>query len=315
MTAKRRNSDIRSDSLNGQSMSGHNGFEELVGRIPSSCCLNIHTCYHVKVPRHWEISDRINADYHILLVLGGQGHYLVGEEETAVRIPFEKHKLIFISRGMLHNAEQNHEDPPVIIPVRFGLYDCRTQLPVEEMFASAEPFSFSFVPKQRFLFQQLFLRLHDTYLNESAYRDQLCGAILSEILFRCAEELKSANTAYQWDARIEKMKRTIDEHPEVHYTPAEMAELAQLSEKYCRKLFIRQYGMTPVAYQTKARLEYASFMLSDSNQSVKEVALTLGYPDPYTFSKQFKKQMGHSPGIPRQETRQGRRKGEVVSHE
>jgi AraC-like DNA-binding protein len=97
------------------------------------------------------------------------------------------------------------------------------------------------------------------------------------------------------DARLEKAKGWIDEHPCERLDPDGLAEMVGLSEKYFRSLFKHRYGMTPFEYQIKARLEYARFLLAESGQSVKQVALSTGYPDPYSFSKQFKQVMGYPP--------------------
>ena len=65
-------------------------------------------------------------------------------------------------------------------------------------------------------------------------------------------------------------------------------------EKY-RKLFLRHYGVSPGNYILAQRIREAQKLLGDHELSIKEIALSLGYSDAYTFSKQFKKSTGHTP--------------------
>lgn len=263
--------------------------KDMLQGVPRSRHLQVHASYRVVVPPHWEFRNRDNGDFHIVFIKGGEGSYTIGED---IRIPFEKGKIIFVSRGMIHSAAQNTENPPSIIPIRFGIYDNATGEPCD---IDIRPFHFSFIPQGSTPFQQLFESLHRHYHGRSDYRQALCGAVLSEILMKCGDEWKETMSEREWDERVEKVKQRIDETPGVRYRPDQLAGMANLSEKYFRNMFKRQYGMTPMNYLTKARLEYAWFLLTESGQSIKQVALSTGYPDPYSFSKQFKQWMGYPP--------------------
>ena len=48
-------------------------------------------------------------------------------------------------------------------------------------------------------------------------------------------------------------------------------------------------------YQTRQRVQAACGLLMDRSLSIVQVAERLGYPDAFTFSKQFKRVMGQSP--------------------
>jgi AraC-like DNA-binding protein/mannose-6-phosphate isomerase-like protein (cupin superfamily) len=267
-----------------------NLLKEIVDRFPNSYHVRLHACYNLVVPEHWAIHNRINEDFHLVIIKNGEGAYTVGDSS----ISFEKGKIIFVSCGMLHSAYQDKTNPPSIIPVRFGIYDNVTGKPVN---LSCGPFSFELTPNKGLDFLQLFEKLHRYYLTGGAYGDTLCGTIMTEILIACYMKLSEGNVEVIWDTRVEKMKRLMDEAPQVRYTAAQFAELADLSEKYFRRIFKRQYGLTPTAYQIKVRMEYARFLLEEGGQSIKKIADLLGYPDLYSFSKQFKHLMGKPPSV------------------
>ena len=87
----------------------------------------------------------------------------------------------------------------------------------------------------------------------------------------------------------------IDANP-LERTPVdELARQASLNKKYFSKLFKLQSGLSPKSYQVRARMNYAQFLLEDTDMRVNEVATSLGYPDPFIFSKQFKVCFGYPP--------------------
>ncbi len=63
---------------------------------------------------------------------------------------------------------------------------------------------------------------------------------------------------------------------------------------YFRRAFRDRLGMTPQKYRELKRMEFAVNRLSQG-LTVKEVALELGYSDPYFFSRMFKRYIGASP--------------------
>lgn len=75
----------------------------------------------------------------------------------------------------------------------------------------------------------------------------------------------------------------------------ELAELAGMSEKYFIVYFKLAAGVTPGLYIYQMKMNRARKLLYSKRYSIKEIAGMLGYPDPYTFSKAFKKYYSVSP--------------------
>ncbi|MGL6175305.1 MAG: helix-turn-helix domain-containing protein [Cellulosilyticaceae bacterium] len=71
-------------------------------------------------------------------------------------------------------------------------------------------------------------------------------------------------------------------------------ELGVGYEKF-RKTFKHKMGMAPSQYMVKERINLAKGLLLAGNHSIKEISISLGYTDPFTFSNQFKEVTGVSP--------------------
>jgi len=74
-----------------------------------------------------------------------------------------------------------------------------------------------------------------------------------------------------------------------------IAESVGMGYANFRRAFTEYFGMSPIQYQIRTRVEEARRLLHTGRRTIKEVSEMLGYADQYTFSKQFKKYAGVTP--------------------
>lgn len=100
--------------------------------------------------------------------------------------------------------------------------------------------------------------------------------------------------------------RSLVAYMNAHYTEPvairELAEMAEMSEKYFIRYFHFHIGVTPKQYLVKLRMRRAVELLSSDGRSLSEIADALGYSDQYCFSKAFRKYYGEAPGTFRRHT-------------
>ncbi|GAA4307161.1 AraC family transcriptional regulator [Mucilaginibacter gynuensis] len=78
-------------------------------------------------------------------------------------------------------------------------------------------------------------------------------------------------------------------------TVEDMAKQHNLSSSYFSILFRKSTGMPPIDYFIHLKMQKACQLLYSDETKIKNVAMELGYDDPYYFSRIFKKFMGTSP--------------------
>ena len=86
-------------------------------------------------------------------------------------------------------------------------------------------------------------------------------------------------------------------------TLAELADAASLTRAHFSTTFRRTMGQSPFAFLRRYRLQRAKELLHDERLSVAEVAAAVGIPDPYYFSRAFRRMEGMSPRQYRQARR------------
>lgn len=69
---------------------------------------------------------------------------------------------------------------------------------------------------------------------------------------------------------------------------ATLASRANVSSSHFFALFKREVGRAPIDYFIRLRMQRACRLLDETGMSVKEIAATLGYGDPFYFSRIFK---------------------------
>jgi len=77
-------------------------------------------------------------------------------------------------------------------------------------------------------------------------------------------------------------------------TVQQIANMVHLERTYFSNIFSRKVGLSPKQYLIQYRMEQAKDFLS-LGYSVMTTALSVGYPDVYTFSKMFKRHFGCPP--------------------
>lgn len=85
----------------------------------------------------------------------------------------------------------------------------------------------------------------------------------------------------------------------LHYTePLRIEQLARLvgvHRTHFSHAFAKSIGISPQRYLLRLRLDRANELLRDTELPIGEIALSVGYPDLYAFSRAYKSHTGQSP--------------------
>ncbi|WP_082571301.1 helix-turn-helix transcriptional regulator [Agromyces sp. Root1464] len=94
---------------------------------------------------------------------------------------------------------------------------------------------------------------------------------------------------------VRQVTDEIDLHLSHHVSTTELAERLGVSASTLARRFKTETGLTVAAYTAHARAERAARLLATTSQSVREIALFVGYDDPNYFVKVFRAAHGMTP--------------------
>ena len=95
--------------------------------------------------------------------------------------------------------------------------------------------------------------------------------------------------------RINDCIRYMQQQLSATLTVEDLAQKVNLSPSHFSSLFKKATGMSPLNYFIHLKLQKACLLLYTTDMKVKDVAMAIGYDDPFHFSRLFKKSMDVSP--------------------
>ncbi|MCA0755801.1 AraC family transcriptional regulator [Paenibacillus sp. N4] len=148
----------------------------------------------------------------------------------------------------------------------------------------------------------LFIQICGLHASSRIYSEEIGACLMSGWLMRFYNIVREGQPR---DYRIMHILEEIDRNPERQFNYTDWCKRWGLEKTHFYKLFRRDTGMTPKAYQLKQKMAKASVLLLESNQSVTSIAEHLGYDSIHYFSKQFTDVIGVPPTTYRQRKRGG----------
>jgi AraC-like DNA-binding protein len=129
------------------------------------------------------------------------------------------------------------------------------------------------------------------------------ASILEKGLFTTEETLKHVETALtreqalSWPTKqlIRKAMTYIHRHFSQPLTREEIADHIGISADYLTDCFRQELGITPTAYIRRYRIRQACALLRDSDQSITQIAMAIGFSDSAHFTRTFQREMKVTP--------------------
>jgi AraC-like DNA-binding protein len=95
--------------------------------------------------------------------------------------------------------------------------------------------------------------------------------------------------------RVEIAKDFIHDNLNKKFSLDELAGISLMSKYHLIRSFKEVYGITPHRFYLREKMRLAGEIIRNRSQNLMEIALSLGYPDLPSFSKQFRKFYRTSP--------------------
>ena len=239
------------------------------------------------------------APEHILaLCVGGSGWFQVDD----VRDTLVQHEAMLLPQNAYHVYGAAEETPWSLRWVHF------VGSSSEYFFRQLTPGKYKLAvdPEATDQLSQLFVECYAAFatsfaLDRMIYASQTLHHLLALLFFNNHAFTPALLNSQQ---NIDETLLFLQQNIHRALTLDEMAEHAQMSKSHFSRLFRKQTGYSPIDYFIRLKMQHACMLLS-TRVSIREIALQLGYDDPYYFSHSFKLVIGCAPAIYRHRMRSG----------
>ena len=240
------------------------------------------------LPPHW------HDEYQVILTeyLLGEYHYRRARHLTPID------SLLLIHPGEIHSAQ--------------GLHDLRPAAPLRTMFIHPRlfqslaqnadirlpqmPFFSTDTLQDSHLFHR-FRRLYETLEGAASTLEQDVSAqsALTHLMQHHARESVAFPTTGREKGGLKRVLDYLHEHSAENVALETLAAHAGLSPFHLCRAFRREFGLPPHRYQTQLRVERAKVLLRQGMPAA-QVAVEAGFSDQAHLTRQFKQQVGVTPG-------------------
>ena len=156
-------------------------------------------------------------------------------------------------------------------------------------------------PAETAFISDLFQKIEAEHFSTSPYRETALESYWQLFLISLSRSLQGITpvTAVRENEKLKMraVRKSILSQPEKHWTVAEMASLANMSQSRFHVTYKAYFGTSPMQDVIEAKLRQAMTLLTTRPElSVAQIAQMLGYTNEYHFIRLFKTATGTPPG-------------------
>lgn len=226
--------------------------------------------------------------YSCFILLSGSGYYYEGDNN---KLPIHAGDFVQRLPGVCHSTEIKADGKWLEFFISFGrtTYDYLNSLNLIPTDTPVGKSNYNDSTLQRL--SRLLICMKEADDTELPYLSMQAQDLLLTIFI-------PSNTSYGRDSVKEAMDeacRLLSSEISSKISLEEIAAKVNMSYENFRKQFRKYIGTSPFQYRIEQRIKHSKLMLL-SGISIKETAILTGYSDTYSFTKQFTRLVGISPG-------------------
>ena len=233
-------------------------------------------------------TGRVLSEFAVVYVAHGRGEF---DSQATGLTPLEPGDAVLLFPGVWHRYRP-HADSG------WGIYWVHFQGELAERLRQRDVFAAGRAVLHAGLDDALVLAfrgLLDSLRLEAPGSAPVATAKAIEILARLQATATTDRAMPRLQEIVRQARLKLEEDPGSLPVVEQMIEGFGISRTHFFRSFKRQTGQSPYRYHLQFTIRRAGEMLRNSSLSVKQIALTLGFRNPYHFSKLFKKKTGMPP--------------------
>jgi len=222
----------------------------------------------------------------------GMYYILEGEIEIELKnktITLAKDDYIFFDADESYQMRNPHNNPATIYIIGFSLFNSQS------LFVDFEIPRHGTLGTDNVIFS-LIQRIFNAWFERKTGYLIKCRSIFHNIIYNILLSANNTNLYLTEYSKLQPAIRYIQTNYSKDIRIDDLCVLSNYSQTHIRRLFIKYFGVSPVKYITKYRIEQSILLFSHNRDlSVNQIAHKCGFNDVCYFSKIFKKVTGYTP--------------------
>lgn len=248
-------------------------------------------CGEQQCPPGYTYNHKIPNENHLHFVLSGKGILIVNDRVHYIK----KDDIFLIPQGCPVQYYADEAEPWCYMWVTFAGENAEKYLKCAGL-SKEVPVIHSTVPNKTYLnYVQKILEANELTFSNEIRRVGVLYELLATLIDAQASVLhKKGHHDYPYQIYVDHALQYIRDN----YSTIKVNDIADyigINRSYLTSIFKKEVNVSPQEYLLQYRLKKAAQMLRNTNLSVQEIAESVGYENPLTFSKIFKQTYGLSP--------------------
>lgn len=131
--------------------------------------------------------------------------------------------------------------------------------------------------------------IYREYLNKTDLTERIINNYLEILFYKISECLHTDITPYRnYHNKLINLRNMIYKNPSGRWTIDDLSKRLHLSNSYFQHLYKLQFHISPVADMIYSRIEYAKYLLTNTNYTISQISEELNYGTDIQFIQQFK---------------------------
>jgi AraC-like DNA-binding protein len=265
----------------------------LKSRVLNNLCLKqLHICslgYYPKAAGHYTYRKKGLQENFLFYCVDGNGWYKIEDKQYQVG----PNEFFILPQNKEHAYGSSKENPWSIYWIHFGgeiLPELNATQAVQNHFKPYHIKSSNDIP---ICFSKIYKTLELGYSIDNLMFANMClSHFITLFIYNSKHYVVNLNDKIDCvESAIHFMQERIDHNISLN----ELSKHYNYSPSRFSSLFKQKTGYAPIDYFIQMKMQKASQQLDFTDKSIKEVALNLGFDDPYYFSRRFSKVTGMSP--------------------
>jgi len=244
----------------------------------------------------WHSVPHTHKHMEIFYVIGGKGQFLICGEHY----PVSANNLVIINPDVPHTELSINSQPLEYIVLGIEGIELATVGKSDAQFNILDHFeSVDISGCLRNI-------LRETEQKNPGYKD-VCQAYMEILIIRLMRSTSLAATAepqaVSGNRQCAAARRYIELHFKEALTLDQIAEEVHVNKYYLSHTFKQEYGISPINYMIRLRIDESKYLLSETDLSLSQIAQLLGFSSLSYFSQVFRRTQATSPLEYRQSTK------------